>query len=150
MFLLARIPRNSQCVAGPSTRCDLHGIISSPQASRAERKMINPSVDSAKVGSTIFIGKWTVRILYALKKKSYRHGQLRRSLGTISQRMLTRTLRNLESTGLIARSVTTRSNSVAVEYSLTKVGNSFLAPLGSICHWADSQHKKLSAIIRLH
>src|SRR5262245_3167632 len=51
--------------------------------------------------------------------------------------MLTRTLRNLESSGLIARRVTT-SKSIAVEYSLTKPGRTFIAlvdknlPLGQI------------------
>ena len=145
MFLLARMPMNSQSMREPRAWHNLGGH----KTPLVARKMINPSLDSAKVGSTIFIGKWTVKILHSLKKKPYRHGQLRRNLVSISQRMLTRTLRNLESTGLIARSVTMRSRSVAVEYSLTKAGKSFLAPLGSICRWADGQHKELSAVIRL-
>ena len=111
--------------------------------------MISASVGRATVRSTIFIGKWTLRILYLLKEKSHRHGQLRRSLRSISQRMLTRTLRNLETAGLVARTVTTRSKSVAVEYSLTKAGKSFLTPLGSICKWADGQRKEISAVVRL-
>ena len=41
-----------------------------------------------------------------LEERPYRHGKLRRRLGTISQRMLTRTLRNLESSGLISRKIT--------------------------------------------
>jgi len=96
----------------------------------------------------LFIGKWSVKILYSLKEKPHRHGELRRSVGTVSQRMLTRTLRNLESTGLISRSVT-RSKSVVVEYSLTKLGRSFLEPLGSICRWAGAQRKQVTAVIRL-
>src|SRR5215469_14671408 len=96
----------------------------------------------------LFIGKWSVKILYSLKERPYRHGQLRRRLGTVSQRMLTRTLRNLESNGLISRNVT-RSKSVAVEYSLTKLGRTFLAPLGGVCRWADAQGKQVRAVIRL-
>jgi len=96
----------------------------------------------------LFIGKWSVKVLYSLKKKPYRHGELRRRLGTVSQRMLTRTLRNLESAGLISRKVT-RSKSVAVEYSLTKQGRSFLAPLGGVCRWADARGKQLRCVIRL-
>ena len=96
---------------------------------------------------TLFIGKWTVKILYSLKKGPQRHGRLRRGLGNISQRMLTRTLRNLESVGLIARQVT-RSKSVAVEYSLTKLGRTFIIPLSSICRWANRHHKELRAIAR--
>lgn len=98
---------------------------------------------------TIFIGKWTVKIMYSLKKSPQRHGQLRRALGNISQRMLTRTLRNLEFAGLITRHVT-RSKSIAVEYSLTKMGKTFIIPLRSICRWADNNKKGLSAVVRLH
>lgn len=92
---------------------------------------------------TLYIGKWTVEIIYSLKEKPYRHGQLRRRLGNVSQRMLTRTLRNLESAGLIARQVT-RSNSIAVEYSLTKLGKTFIVPLSSVCRWANRHNKELS------
>jgi len=73
-----------------------------------------------RVTPTLFIGKWTVRILILLAERPYHHAHLRRRLGAISQRMLTRTLRNLESTGLISREVT-RSKSVRVNYSLTKL-----------------------------
>ena len=102
----------------------------------------------SKMVPTIFIGKWTVKILSSLQEKPHRHGELQRRLGSLSQRMLTRTLRNLESSGLIARRVTT-SRSIAVEYSLTKLGRTFVAPLTSICRWANHHHKELSAVVRL-
>jgi len=102
----------------------------------------------SKLVSTIFIGKWTVKILSSLRAKPHRYGELKRSLGSVSQRMLTRTLRNLESAGLIARHVT-RSRSIAVEYSLTKLGRTFIAPLTSICRWAHRHDKELSAVVRL-
>lgn len=90
---------------------------------------------SSRTVPRIFIGRWTPKILFSLKRRPYRHGQLRRHLGSISQRMLTRTLRNLESTGLIARRIT-RSNTVAVEYSLTQLGTTIIVPLGGMCRWA--------------
>lgn len=74
-----------------------------------------------KVSPPIFIGKWTPQILFSLKGRPRRHGELRRHLGRVSQRMLTRTLRNLESTGPVARRVTA-SKAIAVEYSLTQLG----------------------------
>ena len=46
---------------------------------------------------TLFIGKWTAKVIYAFKEKPHRHGELRRRLNNVSQRMLTKTLRNLES-----------------------------------------------------
>jgi DNA-binding HxlR family transcriptional regulator len=101
-----------------------------------------------RVTPTLFIGKWTVKILFLLEERPYRHAQLRRRLGTISQRMLTRTLRNLESTGLISRRVT-QSRSVTVEYSLTKLGKSFMVPVNSVCRWIDRNRTGLSATINL-
>jgi DNA-binding HxlR family transcriptional regulator len=96
----------------------------------------------------IFIGRWTPRILFSLKEKPYRHGQLRRHLGSVSQRMLTRTLRNLESTGLIARRVT-GSKAIAVEYSLTRLGRTFVTPLGGMCRWVRRHRRDVTANVRL-
>jgi DNA-binding HxlR family transcriptional regulator len=97
---------------------------------------------------TVFIGKWTVKIVNLLKERPHRNGELRHRLGGISQRMLTKTLRNLESGGLITRRVT-RSKPLAVEYSLTKLGRAFLVPLGGICRWANRYNIDLSAAIDL-
>jgi DNA-binding HxlR family transcriptional regulator len=97
---------------------------------------------------TIFVGKWSVAILFSLDKKPHRHGQLRQRLRGVSQRMLTRTLRNLEATGLVARKVM-GPNGSSVEYSLTRLGRSFLVPLRSICRWSKRQRKKISADVRL-
>jgi DNA-binding HxlR family transcriptional regulator len=99
---------------------------------------------ASKIVSTIFIGKWTVKIMSSLREKPHRHGQLRRRLGNVSQRMLTRTLRNLESSGLIAK-----SKSIAVEYSLTKLERTFVAPLTGICRRANQHHKELGFILHL-
>jgi len=96
----------------------------------------------------IFIGRWTPKILFSLQRRPYRHGQLRRRLGSISQRMLTRTLRNLESTGLIARRIM-RSNIVAVEYSLTRLGTTIIVPLGGMCRWARRHGRRVRAEVRL-
>ena len=100
------------------------------------------------MASSIFIGRWTPKILFSLGDRPYRHGQLRRQLGSVSQRMLTRTLRNLESAGLIARHVT-QSKAIAVEYSLTQRGRTILAPLGGMCRWAKQYRKDVSADMRV-
>jgi DNA-binding HxlR family transcriptional regulator len=101
-----------------------------------------------KTASSLFIGRWTPRILFSLKERPYRHGQLRRQLGSVSQRMLTRSLRNLESAGLIARRVT-QSKAIAVEYSLTQLGRTIIAPLGGMCRWAKRYRRDVSADVRL-
>jgi DNA-binding HxlR family transcriptional regulator len=91
----------------------------------------------------IFIGRWTPRILFSLKERPYRHGHLRRRLGSISQRMLTRNLRHLESTGLVSRRVT-QSKAIAVEYSLTHLGRTLVTPLGAMCRWARRHRRDVT------
>ncbi|HEV2443839.1 MAG TPA: helix-turn-helix domain-containing protein [Steroidobacteraceae bacterium] len=106
------------------------------------------SAPSSHTASTLFIGRWTVRVLYLLSEGALRHGELRRQLRPISQRMLTRTLRNLEATGLISRRVTA-ARSTTVQYSLTDVGKTFLVPLRCVCRWNERYGIGLSATIRL-
>jgi DNA-binding HxlR family transcriptional regulator len=96
----------------------------------------------------IFIGTWTPKVLFSLQEKPYRHGELRRRLQGVSQRMLTRTLRSLESSGLIARSATS-SKPLAVEYSLTQPGKTIIAPLRGMCRWAKQFRMKVSAGVHL-
>jgi DNA-binding HxlR family transcriptional regulator len=97
--------------------------------------------------SPIYIGRWTPKILFALKQRPRRHGQLRRQIGGVSQRMLTRTLRNLEASGLIARRVR-QSNVVAVEYTLTRLGRTLVAPLEDICRWARRHLRDVTGEVR--
>ena len=94
--------------------------------------------------SPIFIGKWTPKILFSLQESPCRHGELRRNVGHVSRRMLTRTLRNLESTGLITRRAA-RSRAKAFEYSLTKLGRTIITPLRGMCRWAKRYGKDVSA-----
>ena len=49
--------------------------------------------------------KWTCLIVYALVDGPRRHGELRRAIGGISQKMLTQTLRSMEGDGLVQRTV---------------------------------------------
>jgi DNA-binding HxlR family transcriptional regulator len=92
----------------------------------------------------LFIGKWAIRIVHALARGTKRHGELRRSLGA-SQKMLTQTLRGLERAGLVERDVHA-SVPPSVEYSLTKLGRTFVAPLNALCYWARRHSKELDAV----
>jgi DNA-binding HxlR family transcriptional regulator len=106
------------------------------------------TMDELKMPVPIFIGRWTPKILFSLEVKPHRHGELRRFLGDVSQRMLTRTLRNLESSGLINRRLA-GSKTIAVEYSLTKAGKTIIAPLRGMCRWAKRYGKVVSADVHL-
>jgi DNA-binding HxlR family transcriptional regulator len=79
--------------------------------------------------------KWTCLIVYALLDGPRRHGELRRAIGGISQKMLTQTLRSLERDGLVRRTVIA-TIPPHVEYALTPLGETLAAPLAAICRWA--------------
>jgi DNA-binding HxlR family transcriptional regulator len=98
--------------------------------------------------ATVFIGRWTTKILFTLNERPHRHGQLRRRLGSVSQRMLTRTLRDLESTGLITRTVI-REKPLAVEYALTRMGRTLIVPLDTMCRWAKHHHRDVRVDVLL-
>jgi len=106
------------------------------------------AVRGSKAVQPIFIGRWTPKILFSLSERPYRHGQLKRRVGMVSQRMLTRTLRRLESTGLITRRVT-GSKIVSVEYSLSPVGKTIIVPLGGMCRWARRHGRRVTAEVRI-
>lgn len=102
------------------------------------------TTQGSNVVRPIFIGRWAPKILLSLKERPYRRGKLRRNLGSVSQRMLTRNLRNLESTGLVTRRVT-RSKTIAIAYSLTRLGRTLSAPLRGVCRWAKQHRRNLGA-----
>jgi DNA-binding HxlR family transcriptional regulator len=79
--------------------------------------------------------KWTCLIVYALVDGPRRHGELRRAIDGISQKMLTQTLRSMEGDGLVRRTVLDRVPP-AVEYRLTPLGETLKDPLVAICRWA--------------
>jgi len=106
------------------------------------------TIQGSKMMTPIFIGRWTPKILFSLQERPYRHGELRRRLQGVSQRMLTRTLRSLEASGLITRSATS-SKPLAVEYSLTQPGKTIIAPLRGVCRWAKRFRMKVSADVHL-
>src|SRR5262247_787755 len=79
--------------------------------------------------------KWTVLVVSALGDGPKRFNELRRALGSISQRMLTLTLRALERDGLVTRTVFP-TIPPRVDYELTKLGCSLLDPVSELGLWA--------------
>ncbi|GAA3063854.1 hypothetical protein GCM10020000_54180 [Streptomyces olivoverticillatus] len=80
--------------------------------------------------------KWVSLVVNALADGPRRYGDLARTLVSVSQKMLTQTLRNLERDGLIARTVTP-SVPVRVDYALTPLGESLLPLMRAIKTWAE-------------
>jgi DNA-binding HxlR family transcriptional regulator len=79
--------------------------------------------------------KWTVLVVTTLAGGSKRFNELRREIPSVSQRMLTLTLRNLERDGLVSRTVTP-TIPPRVDYELTELGRSLFRPLHAIEEWA--------------
>ena len=79
--------------------------------------------------------KWTVLVVTTLGDGPKRFNELRRALGSISQRMLTLTLRALERDGLVTRTVFP-TVPPRVDYELTRLGRSLLEPVSALGLWA--------------
>ena len=88
-------------------------------------------------------------IFVALKDGPVRFNALRRQIDGISQRMLTITLRQLERDGLISR---THFPTIPprVDYELTAVGRSLLAPVMALVTWANSNRDVIEEARRQH
>ncbi|QGU95322.1 transcriptional regulator [Clostridium bovifaecis] len=79
-------------------------------------------------------GKWKTVILWHLRNRTLRFSELKRRLGSITQKMLTQQLRELEDDGLINRQVYPQIPP-KVEYSLTEYGEKIIPVLYSIYTW---------------
>jgi len=83
--------------------------------------------------------KWTVLVVSILGGGPKRFNELRREVGSISQRMLTLTLRGLERDGLVTRTVYA-TVPPRVTYELTPLGRTLLEPIVAVAAWAR-QHR---------
>ena len=79
-------------------------------------------------------GKWKSLVLCSLKDGKLRFSEINNKLPDISQRMLTKTLRELEKDRILNRKVYPEVPP-KVEYSLTHKGESVLPILDSLCEW---------------
>ena len=79
--------------------------------------------------------KWTVLVVQTLGEGPKRFNELRREIPSVSQRMLTLTLRNLERDGLVNRTVTP-TIPPRVDYELTDLGRSLQKPVNMLAEWA--------------
>ena len=98
---------------------------------------VEPEEDCRAISETLGrIGdKWTVLVVELLADGPVRFNELRRTIGNISQRMLTLTLRGLERDGLVTRTVYP-TIPPRVEYELTKLGRTLREPLVAVADWA--------------
>lgn len=90
----------------------------------------------ARLAVDVLGNSWIAVIVYTLRDGPMRPADLLRTIGGISQKMLTQTLRRMENMALIER----RRYAEApprVDYELTTPGRDLLVPILALGHWAD-------------
>lgn len=87
-------------------------------------------------------GKWKGIILYHLLDDKMRFSELKRAVGCVTQRMLTKQLRELEASGLVNRIVHAEVPP-RVDYELTNEGKTLRSILKSLKKWGDDHAMKL-------
>ena len=126
-----------------------------PPTAFQERRFLGPSHmalpplpgishDCRRVGSILgLVGdKWTVLIVMVLREQPRRFNDIKRTVGGISQQMLTRTLKALERDGMLTRTVYP-TVPPQVEYSLTALGHSLAEPVMRLGEWAGTHLEEI-------
>ena len=89
-------------------------------------------------------GKWKIRILFTLfQNKTIRFNELKKVLKTITQQMLSKQLKELETDGIVNRKVH-QVVPPKVEYSLTEFGLSVIPILKSFSDWNRKNTRTIS------
>lgn len=85
--------------------------------------------------------KWKILILRDLLTGTKRFGELKKSIGTVSQKVLTAQLRDMEASGLLTRTVYAEVPP-RVEYTLTETGCSLKPVLDAMWAWGEDYKRK--------
>ncbi|MER7706946.1 helix-turn-helix domain-containing protein [Kitasatospora sp. NPDC097605] len=89
----------------------------------------------ARLAFDLLSNTWNAVVLWALRDGALRPVELRERIGGISSKVLTETLRRLQFNGLVDRRALPGAPP-GVEYRLTALGRTFLAPIDAVGAWA--------------
>lgn len=108
-------------------------------------QFMKKELPSCSVETTLLLigGKWKVLILRDLINGTKRFGELKKSIHSISQKVLTQQLREMEEDGLVERAVYAEVPP-RVEYSLTEDGMSLKPVLNSMFAWGNQYKQKIN------
>lgn len=106
---------------------------------------ITENLPACPVETTLMLigDKWKVLILRDLLTGTKRFGELKKSVGNVSQKVLTAQLRDMEEKGLITRTVYAEVPP-RVEYSLTELGQSLKPILDAMQAWG-TEYKAMNS-----
>lgn len=106
---------------------------------------MNKELPACPVETTLLLisNKWKVLILRDLMEKTMRYNELKASIGSISQKVLTSNLRAMEEDGLLIRTVYPEVPP-RVEYTLTAQGRSLKPILDAMWSWGEDYQKHIN------
>lgn len=113
---------------------------------KGKNRHVNYDRSACPVEATLELigGKWKGIVLYYLLDERLRFSELERKIGCVTQRMLTKQLRELEASGLVNRIVYAEVPP-RVEYELTEVGQSLNPIIQALKSWGDEHALALLA-----
>ena len=106
-----------------------------------------PELCAVEATARIVGGRWKGAILEQLFQGAKRFSELKRSISGITQRTLAQQLRDLQSTGIVERTVYP-DRPPRVVYAVTPLGKSLRPLLDAMCHWGKS-HSAAMAMKKL-
>ena len=105
-----------------------------------DEKLTSVNVEPFAYACSLFKGKWKMHILFWLwKKEVLRYGELKKSLGKVTHKMLSQQLKEMEADGLIYRKEYPQVPP-KVEYGLTTLGISLMPILQQVCLWGQDHY----------
>jgi DNA-binding HxlR family transcriptional regulator len=106
-----------------------------PVGNATPRRRANPVTGCPLTAALAAIGgKWKMIIIYWLAEEPSHFGALRRKMSSISQKVLTQQLRELQADGIVDRQPTGRASEPVI-YSLTTYGRSLMPLVESVRLW---------------
>lgn len=109
---------------------------------------MNKELPACPVETTLMLisDRWKVLIIRDLLGGTKRFSELKKSIGSISQKVLTANLRSMEASGLLTRTVYPEVPP-RVEYTLTETGYSLKPVLDSMVTWGTSYQQNNSGAL---
>ena len=120
---------------------EMYGIL---ETNRQEDGVVNEKTLPAcpvETTLTLISDKWKVLIIRDLMPGTKRFGELKKSIGSVSQKVLTTQLRQMEERGLLTRTVYPEVPP-RVEYALTELGHSLEPVLEAMRDWGEAYKAK--------
>ena len=103
----------------------------------------DPNVCGVTAAIAVIDGKWKTMLLWVLESGPQRPGELRRRVPGLTEKVLTQTLREMESDGLVHREVHD-ARPLKTVYTLTPFGRELSEALEPVAHWGHRRLERLA------